>query len=74
METVELGVTSTVVSFNEPSASDVSGVAQVMRSHTPGSIFPVGITMVTYTFTDASGNSDVCSFIINVVTGMLKSL
>lgn len=32
-----------------------------------GSVFPVGLTVNSFKFTDASGNEGVCSFIINVV-------
>jgi gliding motility-associated-like protein len=40
--------------------------ATITYSHEPGSEFPVGITSVTVTATDPSGNSDVCSFNIIV--------
>ncbi len=47
------------------SASDT----EVTSSMQPGSFFPVGVTMVTYTATDASGNSSSdCTFEV-VVTG-----
>jgi hypothetical protein len=36
-------------------------------SHAPGSSFPVGNTTVTYTVTDASGNSATCSFNVKVI-------
>jgi gliding motility-associated-like protein len=37
-----------------------------LTGFTSGDIFPVGSTIQTYTVVDSSGNSDVCSFTINV--------
>ncbi len=60
---------SAVATWTEPTASDnctASGSLVWTKSHTPGSVFPVGLTQVTYTATDASGNvSATCTF--NVV-------
>lgn len=38
----------------------------ISSSHNSGDSFPVGITTVTYTATDASGNKSNCSFEVNV--------
>lgn len=35
-----------------------------------GSVFPVGETTVTYAFTDGSGNSSQCSFVVRVVNDL----
>ena len=60
--------------WTEPTATDDSGVAPTRsRSHAPGSSFPVGTTVVTYRFTDGSGNSDVCSFQV-IVSSKYKGL
>ncbi|PSK90054.1 beta strand repeat-containing protein [Taibaiella chishuiensis] len=60
---------SAAATWTEPGATDncVSSAHLIWtKSHTPGSVFPVGTTQVTYTATDSSGNvSTVCSF--NVV-------
>jgi HYR domain len=60
---------SATATWTEPTATDNCTAAASLvrtRSHAPGSIFPVGTTVVTYTFTDLAGNvSNVCSF--NVV-------
>ncbi|HHG85290.1 MAG TPA: HYR domain-containing protein, partial [Bacteroidetes bacterium] len=40
--------------------------ASIISSHNPGDNFPVGTTVVTYTATDSSGNSSVCSFTLTV--------
>ncbi len=60
------GATSAVAFYIEPTASDDSGIASSTSSHTPGSSFPVGNTLVSYTFTDAVGNSATCSFTVIV--------
>lgn len=42
------------------------GRLTVTSSHTPGSLFPVGETLVQYTATDAAGNSRTCNLTITV--------
>lgn len=57
-----------VATWTEPTATDnCGGAVSWVRSHIPGSIFPVGTTTVTYTATDGSGNSATCSFVITVI-------
>jgi hypothetical protein len=64
------GVCTATVFWTEPTATDnctTSGSLIRTRSHVPGATFNAGITTVTYTFEDASGNvSNVCSFTITV--------
>ena len=64
------GQCSAIVTWTEPTAADnctSSGNLVWNKSHTPGSIFPVGTTTVTYKATDAAGNTSLaCSF--NVYT------
>ena len=57
--------TSVPVSFN-PTASDSCGTASVTTSHASGASFPVGMTVVTATATDPSGNTSSCSFNVTV--------
>ncbi|XP_072169503.1 uncharacterized protein [Diadema setosum] len=69
VSTVELGVTSTAVTWNLPTATDVSGVAVIQSStHNPGSTFNVGVTDVTYVYADGSGNTGSCTFTVTVQT------
>ncbi|XP_063960800.1 mucin-17-like [Lytechinus pictus] len=67
---VELGTTSLAVVYTEPTATDISGTASlVSRSHTPGQNFPLGSTVVSYFFSDASGNNaPACTFTVTVTT------
>lgn len=53
------------VSWTVPSVTDNCG-ATMTGSHTSGSTFPLGVTTVTYTATDGSGNVSTCSFTITV--------
>ncbi len=51
-----------VVSWIPPVADDNCPGVVLTSTHNPGDIFPVGITTVTYTATDASGLTAECSF------------
>ena len=51
----------------EPTATDNSGVPPtVTQTHRPGDSFPVGMTQVTYTFTDMAGNEAICVFSVTI--------
>lgn len=64
-----------VVSWTVPTPTDnCPGVTLTNASHTPGSFFAVGNTTVTYEATDASGNTNDCSFIIIVNDGELPQI
>ncbi|WP_339917429.1 HYR domain-containing protein, partial [Yeosuana marina] len=66
----DLNLCSAVVSWTEPTATDnctAPGVITWTKSHTPGSVFPVGTTEVTYVAIDASGNESAsCTFNVTV--------
>ena len=67
---VELGTPGLNVNYPEPTASDISGTANlVSRTAQPGDFFPVGQTEVTYTFQDPSGNPASGTVTVNVVPG-----
>jgi len=55
--------------WTPPTASDncSAGSITITSTHSPGSTFPVGATLVTYTATDPSGNSSTCSFTVTVI-------
>jgi len=57
----------TPVSWNVPVASDNCGGVSLTTNYPSGSLFPVGTTTVTYTATDAGGNSVSCSFNVEVI-------
>ncbi len=54
------------VSWAEPFAVDNCGTAVVTKTHTSGSTFPVGSTVVSYTATDAYNNSTTIDFTVVV--------
>ena len=62
----DLGTCDAVVSWIQPTASDNCPGVIFTSSHAPGSVFLEGSTTVTYTATDASGNTNTCSFIVTV--------
>ena len=69
-DTVDLGVPGKVMTWPEPSSTDNSGTSTMTsRSHTPNSFFPVGVTEVTYIFSDPSSNTADCMFTITIREG-----
>ena len=51
-----------IVSWTAPTASDNCPGVILTTSHNPGDFFTLGTTTVTYTATDASGLTDICTF------------
>ena len=72
---VSFGVPSTAITWTAPFAIDNSGQPPVVTSsHDPGSLFSVGTTTVTYTFTDQASNSATCQFMVTVRAGRKLTL
>jgi YVTN family beta-propeller protein len=65
-QTNDAGICGAVISWTEPIASDNCPGVTLVSSHQPGDIFPVGTITVTYTATDAYGQSVQTSFTITV--------
>ncbi|XP_038066521.1 uncharacterized protein LOC119736577 [Patiria miniata] len=64
--TILRGTGPVIVTWQEPSANDNSGNMPTMSSsHNSGDSFSAS-TSVTYTFTDADGNSALCTFTISI--------
>lgn len=59
-----------VANWTAPTEMDNCSGATVTSSHNPGDTLAVGVTTVTYTAMDASGNSSMCSFDITVATAL----
>jgi hypothetical protein len=67
VKTISLGGgTCMVVNYATPVATDNCSGATVICSPASGSCFPVGVTTVNCTATDASGNTALCSFTVNI--------
>ena len=62
------GECGAIVTYDEPTFSDNCPEAMMERTEGPesGSFFPVGTTTITYLVTDASGNTNGCSFTVTV--------
>ena len=65
------GDTCAVVNFTTTASDNCPGVVVVCNPPS-GSCFPIGVTTVTCTATDASGNTATCSFTISVFNGRLQ--
>jgi gliding motility-associated-like protein len=56
-----------IASWTTPTATDQCGAITISGSHTSGSEFDAGTTVVTYTATDSFGNTTTCSFDVVVI-------
>jgi HYR domain len=74
--TVNTGLGNTTCSqtatWTPPTATDAclhlaTQTQPITSNFNPGATFPVGVTTVTYTATDLSGNTSTCSFTVTVV-------
>ena len=57
-----------IVTYSATATDIVSSAVTVMSSHGSGSLFPIGVTTVTLTATDAAGNTSTTSFTITVLS------
>ncbi|XP_072041431.1 venom prothrombin activator oscutarin-C non-catalytic subunit-like [Amphiura filiformis] len=55
------------ITWIEPHATDNSGVVTLTSSHGAGDLFPLGVTLVTYTAVDPSGNVEAGTFAIDII-------
>jgi len=62
----DVGICGAVITWTAPVGTDNCTGATTTSTHNPGDTFPVGTTTVTYTVTDVSGNTDMCSFDVTV--------
>ncbi|MCB7480451.1 HYR domain-containing protein [Christiangramia sediminis] len=67
-QNVDAGICGAAVTFETPEGLDNSGNVTIEQTAGLGSgeVFPVGTTTVTFTATDAAGNSVDCSFTVTV--------
>src|SRR5207248_2743212 len=65
---MDAGVCGAVVSWTAPTATDNCAGATITQTAglASGSLFPAGVTTVTYTATDAAGNTAACTFTVTV--------
>lgn len=61
------GLCSNVATWTSPTSNDNCSVSSTTSTHNSGDTFPVGVTTVTYTVTDANGNITNQSFTVTVL-------
>ena len=66
-QSTDVGSSTAVVTWPEPTTSDNSGSLNLTSSHSSGSTFSIGDTIVTYTAVDASSNSANATFTITLI-------
>ncbi|MDC0600227.1 HYR domain-containing protein, partial [Flavobacteriales bacterium] len=62
----DAGICGAAVNWTAPAGTDNCTVASLTSTHDIGDTFPVGTTNVTYTVTDAAGNTNTSSFTVTV--------
>ena len=68
----DTGLPTAVVTWTEPTATDNSGIQTLTSTHSPGSTFYIGVTLVTYTSVDTAGHEMTRSFSVIVKgTGLM---
>ncbi len=65
------GSCNAVVNFTVTATDNCNGPVTIVSNPASGFAFPVGITTVTSTATDACGNSSTCTFTVTVLDGQL---
>ena len=62
---------SQVATWDPITATSCYNPVTLVASHNSGDTFPVGDTVVTYTFTNTNGNSGTCTFTVRVIDNTL---
>ena len=65
-QNTDVGLSTAEITWSEPTASDNSGSVTLTSSHSPGSNFSIGVTVVTYTAIDDSSNTVNSTFSITI--------
>ncbi len=62
----EAGLCGAAITWDAPVATDDCGIASLVSSHQQGDFFTPGLTIVTFTATDVSGNQSIAMFTVLV--------
>ncbi|MEM9050687.1 MAG: HYR domain-containing protein [Bacteroidota bacterium] len=75
-QAVPTGTCEDVINFTAPTALDNCPGVSIVQTGGPtsGSVFPVGVTTVEYTATDAAGNETICSFTVTLTEDELPEI
>ena len=68
------GQCEAVATWEPPMPDENCDIISVVASHDPGDSFPIGTTTVTYVVTDGSGNTNTCSFDVNIAYDFVPTL
>ena len=60
-------LSTAVVTWTPPTASDNSGSVTLTSNHEPGDTFPIGVTVVRYNATDPHSNEAMTSFTVTII-------
>lgn len=76
VQVAPIGFCEAVVNFDAPSALDNCPGVSIVQTEGPvsGSNFPVGVTNIEFTATDASENTSVCSFTVTLTESTLPEI
>ncbi|XP_072046539.1 hyalin-like [Amphiura filiformis] len=64
---IEPGRDTTTVTWIEPYAINLSAATKISSTHKPSESFPIGSTLVVYTFEDLDGYKQFCNFTVTVI-------
>jgi len=70
----EAGLCGATIVWNSPTATDDCGIESLTSTHQPGEFFAPGLSIVTYTATDVSGNQSTAMFTVLVHDQELPTL
>jgi peptidoglycan/xylan/chitin deacetylase (PgdA/CDA1 family) len=71
---IQTAGTTAIATWTAPTATDNCGTPSVSSNFASGAAFPIGTTTVTYTATDAKGNTAIpCSFTVTVTASTLAN-
>ena len=66
-QSTDTNLSTAIVMWTSPTASDNSGLVTLTSSNQPGDTFPIGVTPVTYTAVDPSNNKVIVGFTVAVL-------
>jgi HYR domain/FG-GAP repeat len=66
MTVIATGLAGAVINYASPTAFDEEGVVSFIASNASGETFPIGVTTVTFTASDAANNTTTASFKVTV--------
>ncbi|MBK6937492.1 MAG: HYR domain-containing protein [Chitinophagaceae bacterium] len=69
--TTPIGSCTAIVNYTVTATDNCAGAVTIVSTPASGTAFPIGVTTVTSTATDACGNRSTCTFTVTVLDGQL---